>query len=164
MQSHAQRHPKDRHTTALRAGTVTGALVANGVQPYFRGSNLTVAKPSFQDTSKRQKLFLGEKGSITIVFSGQSEFWIKERTWNFTFFSRPGTTERFRWVDCSKNCHPLPAPASFPRTPSAGSGASGVCPAGLLPVTGNCRGRKTILLLPFMVSIWQRLPFLQGTS
>ena len=61
-----------------------------------------------------------------------------------------------RWwgADFGEASHLLLAFCSFLRMPSAGSGASGGVPAGLILVTRNHRGRKIISPLPFAVSAW----------
>lgn len=131
--------PKDNHktdTTPWELARVTGSLVANECNPHFcpaafGGSNLKVAKPSSQETKMRQKEANAIPGRERInnhcLFR---PIWISKQRDNMKFYLPLSTRhhrKRLRWADFSKNCHPLPAPASFPRVLSVGSGESGVC-------------------------------------
>lgn len=137
------------------------------VQLSFWGPQSDSCQAKFSGCKMRQKrrlsLSLGKKGWITIFFSFSIRFWKGRENVKFTF-SPPGNRQRSGRADFGKNCYPLQASASFPRMPSACSRVSGGVPAGLTLATRNCRGGKIIFSLPFVVSVWLRALFLQGTS
>lgn len=109
--------------------TVTRALAAISVQPYFQGATMAVAKPSSQtakwDKQKAKAVLGREKVDNQCFFL---PFWILKKGDDVKFLpsSLSQARKRFRWANFGKNSYRLPTSASFLRMPSAGSRVSGV--------------------------------------